>query len=78
MMIDILTAPIRSMFQPRVRVAPGTSQGLGKRIVKWLSIMNERRRLATLDERMLRDIGVAPEQVSAEVERPFWDVTSRR
>ena len=32
----------------------------------------QRRALARLDERLLRDIGVKPEQARAESAKPFW------
>lgn len=45
----------------------------------WLSILEfwmQRRRqrldLAALDDRLLRDIGVTPEQAGREIAKPFW------
>jgi uncharacterized protein YjiS (DUF1127 family) len=38
----------------------------------WRRRARERALLATLDERMLRDIGVEPSDVEREINRPFW------
>jgi uncharacterized protein YjiS (DUF1127 family) len=38
----------------------------------WLRRGRERRELARLDYRMLRDIGVTPSDAMAETEKPFW------
>ena len=44
---------------------------------KWFRVLNERRRLATLDPRLLRDIGVSDSEAAIEATRPFWDVNRR-
>jgi uncharacterized protein YjiS (DUF1127 family) len=33
-----------------------------------------RRRLLTLDDRMLRDVGISRAEVHGEAEKPFWRV----
>lgn len=38
----------------------------------WLARWRERRSLAELDERMLRDIGLTPVDVRFECEKPYW------
>ncbi len=38
----------------------------------WHSRARERRRLARLDARMLRDIGVSAEDAARESAKPFW------
>jgi uncharacterized protein YjiS (DUF1127 family) len=38
----------------------------------WLKRIRERRELAVLSERELRDIGVTPAEVFWETEKPFW------
>lgn len=49
-------------------------ESLLKRIVLGLGAMRQRRRLASLDDAMLRDIGLTREAARAEAERPIWDV----
>lgn len=39
---------------------------------EWRRRSRDRAQLATLDERMLRDIGVSPGDVWAETSKPFW------
>jgi len=52
-----------------------------RRAAAWLRAMRravrERRMLARMDERMLKDIGVTPAMRDAEVGRPFWDLPQR-
>ncbi|MEM7496992.1 MAG: DUF1127 domain-containing protein [Pseudomonadota bacterium] len=47
-------------------------------LTRWLAVMRERRHLASLDPRLLKDIGIDAEAQKREAARPFWDVTSRR
>lgn len=47
------------------------------RIALWYDVARERRRLLALDDRMLADMGLTPEEASEEAGRPFWD-TERR
>lgn len=50
-------------------------RGLGivsRRIVRWRRLVYERRLLASLDDRMLRDIGVTRSDAQAESRKPFW------
>ncbi len=44
----------------------------------WLRVARERRRLAALDERQLRDIGIDPAAAAREAGRPFWDLPAGR
>jgi uncharacterized protein YjiS (DUF1127 family) len=39
---------------------------------EWLRRRRDRAELATLDERMLRDIGVSRAEVLHEINKPFW------
>lgn len=43
-------------------------------VENWLSISRQRRALARLDDRMLRDIGVSRASANRESNRPFWDL----
>jgi len=38
----------------------------------WVARRRERRELARLDLRMLRDIGVTPSEAAGEADKPFW------
>jgi len=38
----------------------------------WIQRYQQRQRLTTLSERMLKDIGITREQATQEAEKPFW------
>jgi uncharacterized protein YjiS (DUF1127 family) len=48
----------------------------GRRLLRqpavWLAQSQTRARLAALSQRQLRDIGLSPEGVAQEVQKPFW------
>ena len=41
-------------------------------LLGWTERSRQRRHLAGLDDRLLRDIGVSRVEVEAEISRPFW------
>lgn len=41
-------------------------------LVTWQGRIRERRQLASMDDRLLRDIGVSRSEVHAETIKPFW------
>lgn len=45
---------------------------------QWLRVARERRALAALGDRQLRDIGLEPDAAAREAARPFWDLPERR
>lgn len=45
---------------------------------KWLRVASERRRLAGLSDRQLRDIGIDDLAAAREASRPFWDLPRGR
>lgn len=47
-------------------------------IETWLDLARERRTLAALDDRMLKDIGLNRAAAAQEARRPFWDVPEER
>jgi uncharacterized protein YjiS (DUF1127 family) len=44
----------------------------------WMEVAGQRRQLAALDDRMLRDVGLNRVDVERETSRPFWDTEIRR
>ena len=61
-----LTMPRRTMrFADRLHMALG-------HVLTWYARSRERRTLAELDERMLRDIGISAAEAHAEAHKPFW------
>jgi uncharacterized protein YjiS (DUF1127 family) len=53
-----------------------TPLALGAYLVKLWQSNRERQRLAELDPRLLRDIGIDPVAAAHEVERPFWQLSA--
>lgn len=52
--------------------------GRGLRLVEdWLEISRQRRHLAALDDRMLKDIGLSRATAEKEANRRFWDLPER-
>lgn len=49
-----------------------------ERLCAVLQVADERRRLASLDDRLLRDIGISRGDAEGEASRPFWDLPSQR
>ncbi len=45
---------------------------------KWIRVSSERRSLAGLDQRQLRDIGIDAATAAGEASRPFWDLPEGR
>jgi uncharacterized protein YjiS (DUF1127 family) len=43
-------------------------------ILTWEQRVRERRALASLDDRLLRDIGISRADAEQEVRKPFWEV----
>lgn len=69
---------LASPLSPNYRGAnqkPGFAVRIGAlldTVAKWQERRRQRLALATLDDHMLRDIGVSAADVEAEVTRPFW------
>ncbi len=43
-----------------------------QKILFWFERSKQRKQLAKLDDRLLRDIGLTRDQVQAEISKPFW------
>lgn len=48
------------------------SSGVVRLMARWHRLAYERRLLASLDDRMLRDIGVTRSDAETESRKPFW------
>lgn len=44
-----------------------------RQLQRWWQLAEQRRLLATLDDRALQDIGISRAEAQRESERPFWD-----
>lgn len=51
---------------------------LCNRLRLWLALAHERRHLRTLDDHLLRDIGLSRIQAGVEAGRPFWDTAGSK
>lgn len=69
-MISLILNRFRLIDQGRVRW-PAT---LATRLDSWAEVRRQRRRLASLSDAMLRDIGLGRGDVEREASRPFWDL----
>jgi uncharacterized protein YjiS (DUF1127 family) len=66
-------ADVKTVHATHARRSIGGEQHVWDRVFKtWLERSNQRRTLAELDDRMLRDIGVTRSQVQHEIAKPFW------
>jgi len=43
-----------------------------KKVLHWMEVKKQRKHLARLDDRMLKDIGLSRGQVQVEISKPFW------
>lgn len=48
------------------------------RIMHWAEVSTQRRRLLSLSDRMLEDIGISHDQARLEGARSFWDIQTNR
>ncbi len=67
----------RSLSGPAARKPAGISvPGIVRRFAAWCVRCHaraaQRRHLAELDERMLRDVGITPSQAAEECAKPWW------
>ncbi len=58
-------------------VRPGTSVLLARRLAAWFELRRQRRRLLTLSDHMLHDLGLSRADAEGEAARPFWDLPER-
>lgn len=46
---------------------------VARQLRRWWQLAQQRHRLAQLDERALKDIGISRAEAEQEAQRPFWD-----
>jgi uncharacterized protein YjiS (DUF1127 family) len=51
----------------------GAGAWLALALLRWRELARQRRRLLSLDDRMLKDIGITRAEAMREGTRPFWD-----
>lgn len=70
-----LYLPPRAFTTLAAKDSPKTVHPLGatwKAVVRWIERARQRQVLATLDDHMLRDIGVTRTDAERECRKPFW------
>jgi uncharacterized protein YjiS (DUF1127 family) len=74
-----LPTPARSPATTTVVPAsrPGLLVLLARRAALWLELRRQRRRLLTLSDHMLHDLGLSRADAEGEAMRPFWDLPER-
>ena len=58
-------------YSPRAPLA-GTFTAFSHILATWRRRAHERRELATLDHRTIRDLGLSPGEIQFEANKPFW------
>lgn len=58
--------------RPERRLRESLSSRLWHAAVRWAARAGQRRDLAELDARLLKDIGVTPGEAAREAAKPFW------
>lgn len=64
-----------------LRLRPGLAARLLRAVelvLGWQELARQRRALFTLDERLLKDIGITRADAEREASRPFWDPAQER
>lgn len=61
-----------ALSRPRFVSGPGFFGRVLATVLLWQARAHERHILGTLDDRMLRDIGLDRADISREADKPFW------
>jgi uncharacterized protein YjiS (DUF1127 family) len=69
---------LASVFHAAAAAVGPLRAAVRARVALWSALARERRSLARLDARLLRDIGIDAGAAAREAERPFWDAPARR
>ncbi len=54
------------------RVGDAAMTGLLNHLIEWRWRSSQREILRTLDDRMLKDVGLSRADIEAELQKPFW------
>lgn len=68
--INYINAPMNHSIARRPRLC--AVRRIATLAATWFARMNQRRTLATLDDRLLADIGVDARSAGREARKPFW------
>ncbi len=68
-----MTSTIVTDTSPTDARRPSLMVNLGRRVRRWHELARQRRHLANVDERTLRDIGISHIEARQEARRWFWD-----
>ncbi len=68
-----MTSTIVTYTSPTDARRPSLMVNLGRRVRRWHELARQRRHLANVDERTLRDIGISHIEARQEARRWFWD-----
>ena len=59
-------------IRPRAKVRPALGRKWLQLMMNWAERRVQRRALATLDHRLLNDVGITPAAAAQESAKPFW------
>jgi uncharacterized protein YjiS (DUF1127 family) len=59
-----------------IALSPMRAPKTGYSFFKLIGLARQRKTLASLDDHMLKDLGLTREQAEIEADRPFWDAPS--
>ena len=65
---------ITTCRQLSTRAQPSLLAALLERVALWMEVRRQRRQLASLNDAMLRDIGISRADAEGEYQRHFWDL----
>ena len=71
-MLMLPTIAVPAVLKPARLSAFALVRRLGAWCVRCQQRYEQRRHLAELDERMLKDVGITPRQAERESAKPFW------
>ena len=71
-MLSLLVARLGPVLSVQGSSKPDRGRMFLETLSRWQERARERRILAALDDRMLKDIGVSRGLVQEEIDKPFW------
>ena len=64
----------QTQFAPEFRLAKDLPAALIRTVLVWQERASQRHRMAGLDDRALKDVGMSRADVEGEAAKPFWRV----